>query len=335
MSAHRTTLLAMALTLAATAVASAGSTPRVFRTAPTTLPAMHPPSSRWIQSHLQAYRRAPLALSGGSSSTTKPYPLNGPWGLTVAPNGNLYVANEYANQVLIYGTNLAQQTGNTITSGLDNPTSVAFDSLGRVYVSNISSSTITVYAPNRTSQPNFTLGSPSNIYRPASIAIDGLDDIYVDNNFGSIGVLNFVGYPLGSIPPNNPDSDINSITQRGHFLAYAGVTRAVLNVAVAQLQGIVNGTAGGNSGAYYAIDGNNVRSVTYDTSYNVYIATDDKVIIFTNLSNGAESTFAKLSFYPQGIAIDPRHNHLFVSDFYDNAIAVYALNSGALITTLH
>src|SRR5215471_17165481 len=62
--------------------------------------------------------------------------LDRPEGLALDANGNLYVANEGSNQVLVYNPNYVLQTTKSITSGLNAPTGVAFDSKGNVYVAN-------------------------------------------------------------------------------------------------------------------------------------------------------------------------------------------------------
>ena len=73
--------------------------------------------------------------------------LNGPSGLALDAKGNLYVANEYGNQVLVYNPNYVLQTTKSITSGLNAPTGVAFDSKGNVYVANFNNANINQYSP--------------------------------------------------------------------------------------------------------------------------------------------------------------------------------------------
>ena len=63
--------------------------------------------------------------------------LNGPYGLALDTRGNLYVANENSDQVLVYDPNFVQQAAKSITSGLSAPAGVAFDSKGNVHVANL------------------------------------------------------------------------------------------------------------------------------------------------------------------------------------------------------
>ena len=69
-----------------------------------------------------------------SASFAKTYPLNQPSGLAVATNGDLYVANEGGNEVLVYSANYSQIAGKTITQGINSPTAVAFDGQGNLWV---------------------------------------------------------------------------------------------------------------------------------------------------------------------------------------------------------
>jgi DNA-binding beta-propeller fold protein YncE len=57
-----------------------------------------------------------LLLSLTSLAATKP--LNSPQGLAVDAKGNLYVANNGGNQILIYGPAYAQMTAKTISKGV-------------------------------------------------------------------------------------------------------------------------------------------------------------------------------------------------------------------------
>ena len=70
--------------------------------------------------------------------------LNNPNGLAFDKDGNLWVANYGANQVL----ELDPSNGtvlNTITDGVNGPTRLAFDSLGNLWVANTTGGTIIGY----------------------------------------------------------------------------------------------------------------------------------------------------------------------------------------------
>lgn len=86
-----------------------------------------------------------LFLAAASFAATKP--LINPEGLALDSKGNLYVANEGGNQVLIYNPSYQQLTVKTISINLNGPTGVAFDGSGNLWVSNINSSQIYEYSP--------------------------------------------------------------------------------------------------------------------------------------------------------------------------------------------
>lgn len=101
-------------------------------------------------SHTQGFILVILLLFASSSFAASPYPLNEPPGLAVDSNGNLYVANEASNQILVYNANYQQLTARTITTAINAPTGVAFDPHGNLFVANLGSNSITKYSSSGT-----------------------------------------------------------------------------------------------------------------------------------------------------------------------------------------
>ncbi len=281
-------------------------------------------SPQWILSHLGAYHTPPrnAAISNATGTT---YPLDGPFGLTVAPNGDLYAANLLSNKVLVYGSNLVQKTGSAISAGLSGPTDVAFDSTGEVYVSNFASSLVTVYSANHTFLPSRSLSASVN--KPVSIAIDGIDNLFVDENYGAIGLYSPSGAYQGNI---GPTPAVNAIAERGHLFAEA----FSYAVASAQTEQEIFYAVYGTGFTYGGEAANDPLAIAFDSNNNVYAATDDPAVVFINPQTGATQRLFNMGFVPQGIAVDRTHNHIFVSDYSDNAIMVYNL-AGGFVTTLH
>jgi len=171
----------------------------------------------------------PVDTIGGSNTG-----LDNPTGIAVDSSGNLYVANAgsvvgAADTVTIYG---AGSSGNvapiaTITganTGLDNPTGIALDSAGNLYVANDGSEiggadSVTVFPPLTSlhGQPNYPNVTPSatisgaatGIEVPYGIAIDPSGNIYVANSASLNGDPDTVTvFPqLASLPgqPNYPN----------------------------------------------------------------------------------------------------------------------------------
>ncbi len=330
--ALRATALAATLTLSLGAVAHAATASQFSPSSAVHIRAAasaraNAPSPQWIQSHLAQFRHAERGALGGRN--TAPYPLDGPWALTVGPGGNLFVANEFANQVLMYNSNLQQQTARTITTAISFPTGMAVDSIGELYVSSITQNDITVYsAGSHTYLPNRTI--TSNVYKPVSIAIDGLDNLYVDDNFSSVGVYAFNAVFLGNLGLISGTGSIDAVAQHAHFTAVAGSTAIIWGTTTATLENL----PGGGSGFSFFVGANMATGAAFDAGDNLYYVSIDRTLNFWSASNGAVSLLTNLSFTPQAIAVDSAHNHIFVSDFQNNAIAVFNLN-GQLLTTLH
>jgi hypothetical protein len=76
----------------------------------------------------------------------------------------------------------AAQPSAYVTTGISAPTSVAFASDGTLFVSNLVSSTVTIYAPPYTGVPQTV---STKISSPSAIAIDAANDLIVANGNGS------------------------------------------------------------------------------------------------------------------------------------------------------
>jgi sugar lactone lactonase YvrE len=83
----------------------------------------------------------------------------------------------------------------TITTGLDEPTSIAVDAKGNLYVANDGNNTVTVYAQDQSS-PTETISQ--GISDPAGFAFDASGDLYV-LNFGAGSSVTV--YPPGGTSP--------------------------------------------------------------------------------------------------------------------------------------
>src|SRR5437868_11179941 len=70
------------------------------------------------------------------SGAAQTYSLSSPQGLALDSLGNLYVANNGGNNVLVYSPSYVQLSAKTLTQNIANPTSVAFDPSGYLWVDN-------------------------------------------------------------------------------------------------------------------------------------------------------------------------------------------------------
>jgi sugar lactone lactonase YvrE len=236
--------------------------------------------------------------------------------------GNLYVANQGANQVLKYGPSLQQLTCCTITANLAAPTAVAFDSKKNLYVTNSGNNSITEYSmPSGTQISSRTL--MNGLSTPMWIAIDGVDDIWVNNGFQSVNVYSADETFVKTLPLSHP----GGIAVQGGFLDI-GSGQNELNMVLQQYL-----VANNQIGTFY--QGSDLIGTCYDSNgNNWYTDAGTDAVLFTNHTIDATSVFASTTFSPDGIAVDLAHNHIFVGGWSTNQIAVYN-TAGTLLTVIH
>jgi hypothetical protein len=91
----------------------------------------------------------------------------------------LYVAAEYANEVLIYPeSGYNQSPVGKVTSGISSPYGLYVDQAGNLYVANQNPPTVTVYAPGST-YPAATYSQ--DLVRPHYMVVDQYGDLFVSN----------------------------------------------------------------------------------------------------------------------------------------------------------
>jgi DNA-binding beta-propeller fold protein YncE len=215
-------------------------------------------------------------------------------------------------------------------TGLNNPTSVAYDSIGnRLFVTDANNNRVLVYdvatitdgeaAVFVIGQPNFTTGTTgttqTTLSNPRSVLWDGLYNrvFIVDNSNHRVMVYS------GDISANGPSathvlgqSDFTSATQ---FTTKPGMD-SPRGIAYDQ-----------NKQRLYVSESNNNRVKVY----NVLAITngEDAVnvlgqAIFT--TNTAATTASGLSS-PQGLAFDSISEYLFVADSANNRVTVYDVDN--------
>ncbi len=187
------------------------------------------------------------ANSDGVSATT----LAQPYGLALDSTGNLYVTDYLNSRVLFYpaGNTTATQvygqngsfTANSMNNGglgansLYQPTGVAVDASGDLYVADIYNNRVLFYPYNSTTatkvygQPGFTTNSANNggisansLNNPMAIALDSSGNLYVadrSNNrvlfylFGSTTATRVYGQSNSFTTANNGGVTANSLSQ--------------------------------------------------------------------------------------------------------------------------
>src|SRR5579864_6137137 len=124
--------------------------------------------------------------------------LNYPQGLAVDAKGNLYVANNGGNQVLVYKASYEPVPAMTITKNVSQPTAVAFDSSGNLWVADFGTDSITEYGPNGVQKPRGT--QTKNVHHPLALAFDALEDLWIQNDYSSLSLCPLDFKPVQTYP---------------------------------------------------------------------------------------------------------------------------------------
>jgi NHL repeat len=252
-----------------------------------------------------------LLLSLTSFAATKP--LNIPQGLAVDAKGNLYVANNGGNQILIYGPAYAQMTAKTISKGVSSPSAVVVDALANIWVANLSggpsgTGTVTEYSSTGVLTNTFTDG----IDYPYAIATDGIGEIWIENNFNSVVVYpSYGGAPIKTFTFSQP---VTGLASHNMWMALGGN-------GITELWEIGNYLAGA-----YPVGGtlpSDAYSLAWDLSGNIYYGTIQDTLNVTTAATNVTSQLVSLGYFPWGIAVDHARGRVYVSDANHNQINVY------------
>ena len=283
----------------------------------------------------QLFRGPWLTLSlGVCLSVAAHAQLSKPSGIAFDSSGNLWVANNGANQVL----ELNPANGavlNTITEGLNSPSRLAF-AFGKLYVTNLGGNNVTVYNPATLALVQ-TISS-SAISRPLALAVDTYGDVYVGNNSANnVIALNIAGGLVETLTADNSGFQFSAPGALAIFgkNIYAGFGGGGKNAVISY-----------NVGEFLTHDpqevteyNDNVNTgptgVAFDSEGNVYISEyysgtavkyapgrgRTPLLVINQGTGGCE-----------GIALDKSGN-IYVSNSSLNNITVYN-PSGTLINTL-
>jgi hypothetical protein len=261
-------------------------------------------------------------------------PLNGPYGMALDSAGNLYVANQNANQILIYSAGYKQNAAKTITQSVSFPSGVAVDPWGNIFVANYGGSYISFYFPDGTQDNSQTI--TNGILGPSAIAADGLGNVWV-NNSG----LNVTIY--GSVSDGYARPLINTLTEGYPMLGLAvGATTFYGRIPVpAWAVGTTGAALVGMEDPFLA-QGQNGYNIVGDFGTAVQVAFGTTIYssgLFIATSDGSvherSSNFSvKLAHAPAGMVVDSVRDRIYLSDNAANRIYVYSSISGALLHTI-
>jgi sugar lactone lactonase YvrE len=271
-------------------------------------------------------------ISGTNDGTGSAARFNFPWGVAVATNGNVFVADTYNDtirELTPMGTNwavttLAGQAG--IAGGMDgtnggaqfdNPQGVAVDTNGNIYVADTYDETIRKVAPSGTNWVVTTLAGQAGVGGhsdgtnggarfsiPQSVAVDGAGNLYV---------ADFDSDTIRKVTPSGTNWVVTTIA--GSASALPGSADGTNGAARFAEPG---GVAVDRQGRVYVADTYNatIRLVTPSgTNWVVTTLAGLAEVQGTNDGTGSNARFNQ----PNGLAVDSAGN-VYVADTANNTI---------------
>ena len=251
--------------------------------------------------------------------------LNNPSALAVDAKGNLWVANQGANNILKFNVNYVLQPKATITAGINAPTGIALDPLGNLWVVDSVNGEVTEYANG---VQNTAATITDEIVSPAGLAIDGLGNIWVANAFSNVTVY-AENAPFAAhaslIRTFTPGTPVYSIAIVGGSLAWGSLSQASLTAIESELVRTPSTLAIANSKTTLALAGG--------AKGLVYMANIDGTISVYTPATNATTQFLNLGAVPTGIVVDKARGRVYISNGAANTISVYS-TTGVLLHTI-
>jgi uncharacterized protein (TIGR03437 family) len=286
------------------------------------------------------------AFSGDGGAATSAG-LNSPSGMTFDSSANLYIADtdNYEVRKVTGGTistvagknslgaSFAGDLGAATSAGLWNPSGVAVDSAGNIYIADAFNNVVRVVCQTQT-----PIACTNNAFIGGIVWAAGDINTFAGNNAAGAGYQGDGGVATGALL-NNPAAVL--LDSQGNLYISDSGNSAIRKVAAAT--GIITTVAGNGSGLPgYSGDGepalqaqlNNPSGIALDSSGNLYIADKgNSVIRMVNTSgiittiagngtlgssgDGGLATSAELNF-PSGVAVNG--GKIYIADNGNNAI---------------
>jgi uncharacterized protein (TIGR03437 family) len=297
----------------------------------------------------------------GDSGSAVGSQLNYPTGIAVDKSGNLYIADGLNNRVrkvsggvisTVAGNGTAGYTGDkgpATSAELNNPTGVALDSSGNLYIADSannvvrmvsSSGTITTFAGNNTLgySGDMALATGAQLSNPVGVIADSAGNVYIadtgNNVIRQVYSGNIVTYAEGFTQP-----DSVAVDSAGNIYVADTQGRRIVKYTNG---GVYTTIAGNGYGEFSGDNGPGPNAALYDpmglavdSSGNVYIAdtfncrirkVTPSGIITTIAGNGTlyfsgdggAATQAALHF-PHGVAVDSSGN-VYVTDTVNSVV---------------
>jgi Bacterial Ig-like domain (group 2)/NHL repeat len=295
----------------------------------------------------------------GSASAGGPA-LNDPNDVKVGPNGDLYVANYGAGQVLVYQPNVSSQYASppsALTAGLVNPVRLAFGPSGTIvagelFVADVGNNTVAVFNSEGDLLSNAVI---TGLTRPLGVTVDGNGNVYVAENQGTTNDIKVFAYVAGptaapsllttqtqdaSNPPV-PFTAVGALAYNGYDIVVGiGSPSEIGFYAAAQLssaspptpaQSPITSGISGPVGLAFDSANNLYVSNYFANSVTQYVAQAGTVPTYPTTPSGWAPTLpsgmSPALQTPQGVAVDASGN-IYIDNSANNFIYVYN-SSGA------
>jgi len=304
-------------------------------------------------------------LAGTADGTGSAARFSGPGGLAVDSSGNVYVADSGNNTIrkiapgavvsTLAGTPGVVGSADGTGSGaqFNNPTGIAVDSSGNVYVADTGNDSIRMITPGGvvstlaggTYGSADGTGSAAQFAKPSAMAMDGSSNLYVVDE----GTIRKVA--PGGIVTTLITTSVSGLTvdASGNIFAVNSQEGEIFRItpggAISVVAGVANGV-GSADGTGASARFKNPYGVAVDRSGNVYVADSSNATIRKIAPGGIVSTLAGRAgilgsangtgsaanfLFPYGVAVDASGN-VYVSES-DNKM-IRKITPGGVVTTL-
>ena len=238
--------------------------------------------------------------------------IDNPRSISIANTGQLYIANHDGSNILLLSAN----TNNAFNQLVNEPDSLAVNSMGDVFVANQGNNSVTEYSS--TGQLLMTLST--GISQPNSLALDSKGDVFVANfNNNTVTEFSASGVLLQTLSTGISYAVSVATDQYGDvFVANAGNnTIQEFSASAALLNTLTNGIT-------------SPQALAVDSAGDVFVANTYNNTVTEYAANGdLTQTLTRGIANPDGLAIDSFGN-LWVSNAGNDTVVEFSLNNGSL-----